>query len=52
MNETIVNARADEFEISESRRKFLNKTYYHLLAAIMLFVAFISIQIRPVTTNC
>lgn len=39
MNETIVNARADEFEISETRRKFLNKTYYHLLAAIMLFVA-------------
>jgi len=38
MHETIANAPAENFEISESRRKFLNKTYHHLLGAIILFV--------------
>lgn len=38
MNETVVEGRAVAFEVPETRRKFLNKTYHHLLGAILLFV--------------
>ena len=38
MNETVSNGRAVAFEIPETRQKFLNKTYYHLLGAILLLV--------------
>ena len=38
MNETITHGRAVAFEVPETRRKFLNRTYHHLLAAILLFV--------------
>jgi len=38
MNETIANGRAVAFEIPETRQKFLNTTYYHLLGAILLLV--------------
>lgn len=38
MNETVSNGRAVAYEIPETRQKFLNKTYYHLLGAILLLV--------------
>lgn len=38
MNETVSQGRAVAFEVPETRRKFLNTTYYHLLAAVLLLI--------------
>lgn len=38
MNEAVSQGRAVAFEVPETRRKFLNTTYYHLLAAILMLV--------------